>query len=182
MDERVARRYARALFGAAASAGVLQKVSEDLAELDRATVDNAELRAFLYSPLHARGNKSAALEKLFAGHHPLTLRLLALMVEKRREEHLGLVHLEYDRLFRESQGMIEAVVQSARPLPPEQRTALIAQIERQTSRRVTATEEVDPSLVGGVLVRIGESVMDGTVSGDLRRLRDRFIRELAREL
>ena len=182
MDERVARRYARALFQAAQHEGSIYQVSQDLARVDATIKSQEQLRHYLFSPLVARDTKAAALDRAFASLGSLTRRVLHLLIEKRREENLALVHSEFDRLREENAGLLRAIIQTARPLPADQRSALIAKIEKQTGKKLLVTDEIDPDLLGGVRVQIGDTMLDGAVRGELRRLRERFIHELARQV
>ncbi|MEN3000742.1 MAG: ATP synthase F1 subunit delta [Armatimonadota bacterium] len=180
-DIRVARRYASALFRAALNTNTLQRVSEDLNRLRSALQEIDALRAFLHSPLIPRDRKKQRVEELFARDlQPVTLRLLELVIEKRRETLLEAICEEFQRLREAHEGVVRATIYSAVPLTPDEQHALLQRLESSTGKRIIATFEVDPNLIGGVRVRLGDYQIDGSIRGALERLHDHVRLEIAR--
>lgn len=180
-DIRVARRYANALFRAALNAHALHRIGEDLQRLNTALQEVEALRAFLYSPLIPRDRKKQRVSELFGRDlQPATLRLLELVIEKRREPLLKAIFEEFQRLREAHEGIARATIYSAVPLSHEEQEALCQRLEQSTGKQIIATFEVDPSLIGGVRVRLGDYQIDGTIRGALERLHDHVRLEIAR--
>ncbi len=180
-DWRVARRYAGALFKAALNANTLQRVGEDLERLRTLLQASEALQAFLYSPQIPRDRKKQRLNELLSRDlQPLTMNLLALVIEKRREKQLNAIIEEFQRLREAHEGIARATITSAIPLSHSQQQALLQRLENSTGKRIIPTFEVDPSQIGGVRVQIGDYQIDGTIRGALERLHDHVRLEIAR--
>lgn len=170
----LAYRYARALLAVTLEDRSFEKVQKDLYGVADAYDGSVELRGFLGSPSFGRDEKKRALRKLFEGRvQDVTLRFLDVLVEKGR---LGLIRPmaeAFDLLNDEADDVAKATVRTFLPLSDAQREALLEKLGRLTRRgRVYLEEELDPSLLGGVVVKVGDTVLDGSVQGRLRRLRD----------
>ncbi|MCX7926512.1 MAG: ATP synthase F1 subunit delta [Fimbriimonadales bacterium] len=181
VDIRVARRYARALFEVALKQERLQQTGDDLNNLRALMTQSDELRAFFYSPLIPRDRKIARLrEALSAQMQPHTLRLLELLVEKRREKFFEAVCEEFQKLQEAHQGIARATIESAAPLTEAEQNALVQKLQQSTGKTIIPTFEVNPDLIGGVRVQIGDYQIDGTLRGALDRLRDQIMLEIER--
>ncbi|GIV04541.1 MAG: F0F1 ATP synthase subunit delta [Fimbriimonadales bacterium] len=181
VDIRVARRYARALFEVALKQQLLQQTADDLASLRTLMEQSSEWRAFFYSPLIPRDRKVARLREAFSTQvQPHTLRLLELLVEKRREKFLEAVCEEFQRLQEAYQGVVRATIESAAPLSETEQNALVQKLEQSTGKRIIPNYEVNPELIGGVRVQMGDYQIDGTLRGALDRLRDHIMLEIER--
>jgi F-type H+-transporting ATPase subunit delta len=181
-DIRVARRYANALFRAALNANTLQRVSEDLQRLLQMMQASDALRAFLHSPLIPRDRKKQRVEELFTREfQPLTMHLLALVIEKRREALLETICEEFERLHEAHLGIARATIYSAVPLTHDEQQTLLHKLERSSGKQIIPTFEVDPTLIGGVRVRIGDYQIDGSIRGALERLHEHVRLEIARQ-
>ncbi len=181
VDIRVARRYARALFEVALKQGQLQQTADELNSLRTLLEQSSELRAFFYSPLIPRDRKITRLrEALSARLQPHTMRLLELLVEKRREKFLEAVCDEFRRLQEAHMGVVRATIESATPLTETEQNALIQKLQQSTGKTIIPTFEVNPALIGGVRVQMGDYQIDGTLRGALDRLRDQIMLEIER--
>ena len=107
--------------------------------------------------------------------HELTQRFLDMVIDKRREAILALVPVEFRRLSYELLNIQPTEVTSAAPLGADERAALSTALARRTGKRIELREAVDPALIGGAIVRIGDTILDGSVRGSLRRLRERLL-------
>ena len=155
------RIYASALFSAAKDQSRLAQVHEELADFVAATRDVPELRALLENPEIDHRTKQAALGELLAGGEEVVSNFLLLLIEKGRATQL-------DEIVRE----FEAVgLTTAYELSDEDAKQILAQIEQQSGRQVEATRSVDPSLIGGFVLRAGSMLVDASVRGRLERLR-----------
>ncbi len=171
-EERVARRYARALFQAAVQQQAVEEVGNAFQELLRTLEEQPALQQLLRNPLMARERKQQLVQQaLGAQTHPLLASLLNLSVRKRRESLLEEVYREYSNLYDEHLGILRVQATTARPLDEMQERALIRSLEQRTGKTVVLDKRVDPSLIGGIVVRIGDTVIDGSLRGQLQRLR-----------
>lgn len=171
-ESRVARRYARALFNSALRAQVIEAVDEALQQVLSILQAQPPLQQILLNPLIPRERKGQIVQQTLGRQtHPLVASLLNVLVDKRRETLLADVVREFERLRDEHLGIVRAQATVAYPLDSEQEHALRHSLERRTGKTVVLDVETDPSLIGGVMVRIGDTVIDGSVRGQLRRLK-----------
>ncbi|MGQ9488162.1 MAG: ATP synthase F1 subunit delta [Armatimonadota bacterium] len=169
---RVARRYARALFNSALHAQVIEAVGEALQQLLITLQEQPPLGQILRNPLMPRERKGQIVQQtLGRDTHPLVASLLNVLVDKRREALLADVVREFERLRDEHLGIVRAQATMAYPLDSEQEQALRHCLERRTGKTVVLDVATDPSLIGGVVVRIGDTVIDGSIRGQLLRLK-----------
>ncbi len=175
MSNPVARRYAQALYQEAERQGRLDAVGADV-DLLRQSLENApELGRFFHSPIIAREKKKAVVEELFEERlSALTYRLVQLLVDKEREALLGHVLTAYRALVDRKQGIVEVQVRTARPLDEAGRRKLSGAVERMTGRQARLHVAHEPALIGGVVLRVGDTVYDGSVRNQLAALRERM--------
>jgi F-type H+-transporting ATPase subunit delta len=171
-----ARRYARALLEVA-----FQSAEGDPAALRRALTAAAalleaqpELRDALASPAVPLEAKRNLVQSVWQGATPLLRRLLEMLVERGRLGLLPSIASTYGQLWNAARGVLPAEATSAVPLSEEQQAAVQRALGRATGRDVELTTAVDAALLGGLMVRVGGQVYDGTVRGRLRALRERL--------
>jgi F-type H+-transporting ATPase subunit delta len=175
-EESVARRYAAALMNQALASGSLDTVATELNVVAKTLQDSPLLAAFLANPLVVRERKQAIVGQLFEKEvGKATMGFLSLLVDKRRIDSFDEVKTEFDRLIRAHKNIALASATSAVPLTPAQLKDLEKALEARTGKDIELTTSVDPSLMGGILVRIGDTVLDGTVKGKLERLREQLL-------
>jgi F-type H+-transporting ATPase subunit delta len=175
-EETVARRYAAALMNQALASGSLDTVSKELGGVATTLEGSPLLGAFLANPLVVRERKKAIMAQVFEKEvGKATMGFLSLLVDKRRIDSFAEVKTEFDRLVRAHKSIVSASATSAVPLTAAQVKALEKALEARTGKDIELTTSVDPSLMGGVLVRIGDTVLDGTVRGKLDRLREQLL-------
>jgi F-type H+-transporting ATPase subunit delta len=175
-ESGIVRRYVRALFDIAHQREIVQQVGGDLDALAAVLKSTPQLGRVLRAPTIAPARKRQLLRTVFGGRmHELTQRFLDMIVEKRREAILADVPGEFRRLSYEVLNIQPAEVTSAAPLADDEREALRAALGRRTGKRIELQEAVDPALIGGAIVRIGDTILDGSVRGSLRRLRERLL-------
>jgi F-type H+-transporting ATPase subunit delta len=170
-----ARRYAEAAFQVAERDGTIEQWRS---ELDAATAvigDEQAMRA-LSNPALPIDQRSMAVAGLLEGTASGPVQnLIQLLLRRGRIEEVGRVAAEFRRLDDRRQGITHATVTSAAPLTPDEVRALTARLEQSTGGRVALDTEVDESLLGGLVVRIGDRLIDGSVRGRLERLRYQLI-------
>jgi len=175
-EETVARRYAAALMNQALASGSLDTVNKELGGVAQTLEGSPMLAAFLANPQVVRDRKKAIITQLFEKEVGKgTMGFLNLLVDKRRIESFAQVKTEFDRLVRAHKNIVSAAAVSAVPLTAAQLKELETALEARTGKDIELTTSVDPSLMGGILVRIGDTVLDGTVKGKLERLREQLL-------
>ncbi|QDU84856.1 ATP synthase subunit delta [Planctomycetes bacterium Pla163] len=175
MIGQVAQRYADALYNLAAREGALDAVASDVSELAKA-IGGEKASHFLLNPRVDRDKREAALLGTLSGAHALTTKFARLCFSKGREAVL----LELGEAFRLRQmaedGVVEGVVESARPLDHGEIASLATNLSARLGKTVQLDNRIDASLIGGVRVTVGSSMLDLTVQGRLDDLRERLMR------
>lgn len=181
MDLKLARRYARALFVSALEQQAAERVAKDLDETANTVNGSEELRRVMYNPLVADERKTEIVQQLFRESvHPLTMRLLEVMIQKDRELLFEEVRDEYNRLLEDHLGMAKAVVYSALPLEQGDRQRIVESLEKAMGKKIEADFETEPSLIGGVRAVIGDYEVDGSIRRYLDEMRDSARLEIER--
>ena len=181
-DFRVARRYAQALFSAALQHEIVRAVEDDLKAIVGMLVAEGEFRDFILAPYTSREEKSKITEKLFSDRiTALTMQVLRVVLEKRRENELEAIYNEYVRLRRSHEGIVYATVTSATVLDREQQNAVVAKIETVLGKKVEPEYVTDASLIGGVKVAYENFVLDGTARGALNKMREKLRYDLLKQ-
>lgn len=174
-DIRVASRYAKSLLDLAQEKGVLEQVQQDMVLFTRTIRENRDFQLFLTNPIVNNGKKLAILKSIFTGKvSDLTLRFFLLLSEKNREAVLETVALEFEKQYNILKGIQKAQVTSAVPLTPELRTQLNQRIAQLTGKTIQLEEKVDPSLIGGFVLRVGDQQVDDSIRTNLRNLKNKF--------
>ncbi|NLN76710.1 MAG: ATP synthase F1 subunit delta [Armatimonadetes bacterium] len=176
IERRIVRRYAAALFSAASDANVVDDVESDLGLVGHTVESSPALREVIHSPVVDRSVKVKILQDIFAGKiQQVTSVFLKLLVDKNREEALALTKPEYVLLANQARGIVQAEVISAVPLSKEQQSRLVEKLNATTGKKIQLVEKVEPEISGGIIVRIGDTVIDGSIRGQLAALREQFL-------
>lgn len=172
----VAYRYARSLMELAASQGRLKDTLEDMDLVAGTTRENRDLVTLLKSPVVKGDRKSLILDRIFAGKiGTVTAKFIDILVRKGRESLLPEVAEAFTRLYRIEKGIVVVEVRSASPLSEEARRRVRELAEKKHPGKTMEIEEsVDPQLIGGVIIRIGDDQFDGSVARRLQDLRRNF--------
>ncbi len=175
-EESVARRYASAYLQVALKSGDLIAAQNNLRRAADTVANHGMLKSLLNQPQVTSERKRSVLSEVLKDEAtPATLGFLHLLTDKRRIDLLGEIATELERLVRERQNIARATAVTAEPLHPSQLAALKVSLEKRTGKTIEMSTEIDPALLGGVLVRIGDTVMDGSVRGKLDRLHEELI-------
>lgn len=176
MSQRtVARRYATALYQEADANDVVDAVDDDVELLRDALAENNELSRFFDSPIISPEKKTQVVESLLKEKvAPLTLQFLRMLIRKDRETMLAAMLDQYRDLRDEQLGIVDVQARVAQPLSTDDREALKEALEARTGKTVRLHVEEAPELIGGVVIRIGDRVFDGSVRNKLSTLRERF--------
>ncbi|MCX6343938.1 MAG: ATP synthase F1 subunit delta [Armatimonadetes bacterium] len=176
IGRRVVRRYASALFGAASKAGVVDLVESDLGLISYTVEASPRLMQAIASPLVPTKAKREVLQTIFSGKiQEITLNYLFLLVDKRREEAVLKTEEEFVILANEARGIVNAEVITAIEMTKEQQAALAAKLSKLTGKSVNLQVTVDSWIKGGVIVRIGDTVIDGSIRGQLAALKETLL-------
>jgi len=166
-----ARRYAKAMFELARERNLIAETEEQLKQAVGVIQDNGEFRTLLSSPNVPLEVKIRTLREAFGQSvSPIVLNTLCLMTERRRHGEMTALLEEYQRVAGEAMGRVEARVVSARPLTQEEIGKVAETFGALLGKTVRVTVEVDPSLLGGLTVRIGDTLYDGSLKSKLARM------------
>ncbi len=182
IDDRAARRYAQAAFDAAKAAHAIPSVESDLHAVSTVFDTDPRLRGFILSPDVSREMKHRAFDAAFRDANPLTKQLLKVMIDKRRESLMGVMAHEFERLRREYETTVRATIATAYPLSDDEKARLLAKIGGGLDRRIEPVYKIEPGLVGGVRVTYEGYVLDGSVRGTFRRLRESLRADFAQQI
>jgi F-type H+-transporting ATPase subunit delta len=167
--------YARALFEAAQDEGRLEKVAADLTALAGALEEVPELRAFLRNPQVDPAGKAGVLEEISAGADELVRNFVRVVAEKGRAGELSEMNAEFEALVARAQNRLTVELTTAYELSDDEAQSIVGTIEKASGRTIEATRSVDPSLIGGIVLKVGSFLADGSVRGRLERLRRELV-------
>ena len=170
----VARRYAEAAFEIALRDDTVDAWLDQLTQLGQATSNTSVVRTLENPNVPFEARHRALLDVLGDGTLPQVGNLLGLVLRRRRVDALVEIAREFRRLYNRRAGIVEATATSALPLAEDEVAALRSRLEQMTDGKVELDMKVDPQLLGGVQVRIGDLLIDGSVRGRLERLRGRL--------
>jgi F-type H+-transporting ATPase subunit delta len=175
-DTTIARNYAETLLVLATRAEDLRGWGKMLGDVASAMGENPTLRLFLESPRISAAQKSAVITKAFSDRMPrLMLRYLQTLVQHRRQMLIPEIAEEYYNLVDAAEGRIHARVTVARETDEAGRTAIAGRLSRVFGKEVVPHIAVDPAIMGGVVVHVGDTVLDGSVRKRLASLRRRML-------
>ncbi len=168
----LARRYARALLDIGKEEGQLRRVLSEAEEFARVLEKSSELRDAMESAHVGRQAKQASLEAVLspAGFLPTTASFLSLLVDKGRMDVLPAILSELRRMVEEFEGIERVEVTVPMPLSVPQKDLLRTVLERRTGKKVVLEESVDPAVLGGMVVRVGSTVYDGSVRTQIHQI------------
>ena len=174
--EEIAAVYSRSLFEVAQEHGVLDRVHEELGEFADALAENRELQMFFFSPYFSSQEKKDAIGKLVEDADESFVHFLELLAERHRMPAIFRIRRDFDDLWAEENKLLPVSVTSAVELDSELVEDIGKRIEEQTGQRVELTTKVDPDVLGGLVMQVGNMVMDATVRARLERLRKQVAR------
>jgi F-type H+-transporting ATPase subunit delta len=169
--EEAARVYAEALFDVARKAGKLDPIREELGQFADAVEGDRELQVFFFSPYFSSAEKSEGIRRAITGADPEFVNFLELLVEKGRMTEVFRVRRQFEELWKRENKRIDVTVTSAVELDPAAVTRIGEEIERQTGRKVELVSDVDEEILGGIVLQVGNMVLDASIRSRLEKLR-----------
>jgi F-type H+-transporting ATPase subunit delta len=174
--EEIAQVYARALFEAAQDADKLDEVREQVGAFADALNENQELSVFFFSPYFSTEEKKEGLGKVLDGAEDIVQNFLELLIEKHRVPAIHRIRREYDALWQEENKLLPVEVTSAIELDEDTVKQIGDQIGERTGRKVQLESKVDPDILGGIVVRVGDRILDASIANRLESLRKQVAR------
>jgi ATP synthase F1 delta subunit len=174
--EEIAAVYARSLFEAAQENGRLDEVREQLGQVADALEGDRDLQIFFFSPYLSSDEKKEGLRRAVTGADPLMENFLELLIENHRMPALLRIRREYERLWEKENQLLPVQITSAVALDEQVVRQIGDRIGEQTGRKVELSSQVDPDVLGGLVVRVGNTVLDASIRHRLEQLRKQVAR------
>jgi F-type H+-transporting ATPase subunit delta len=169
--EEIAEVYARALFEVAQERDVLDDVREQLGQFADAMHENRDLRVFFFSPYFSTEEKERGLDRTVTGADPAFENFLQALIERHRMPAIFRIRTQFDVLWDEENKLLAVQVTSAVPLEESVVSDLGARIGEQVDRKIELTSTVDPEILGGIVLRVGNLILDASIRNRLNQLR-----------
>jgi ATP synthase F1 delta subunit len=174
--EEIAAVYARSLFEVAQEQNKLDVVREQLGQFADALNDNRELQVFFFSPYFSTAEKQDGLDRAVSDAEPILVNFLKLLIENHRSPVIFRVRRVVDELWREENKLLPVQVTSAVELDKATVRQIGDRIAEQTGRKVELSASVEPDILGGLVVRVGNSILDASIRNRLEQLRKQVAR------
>ena len=169
--EELARVYAESLFGVAKEKGTLDTVRDQLGQFSDALKEDKDLQVFFFSPSFSSKEKMDGLKLAVEGADPEFHNFLELLIEKHRMPAIFRINSQYEEMWKKENKRIEVTVTSAIELDPAIAEQVGAEVERQTGKKVDLTSRVDENIIGGLVLQVGNMVLDTSIRQNLEKLR-----------
>jgi F-type H+-transporting ATPase subunit delta len=168
MSSAVGKRYARALFDVASERGKIDQVEADLGAIVQAVEQSEDLSKIILHPHIAAAAKQSLVDDLFKSHvGEETFNFLGVLIENGRELQLVDIYRSFVQLANDARGIADAVVTSAQPLSTEEQAELAEKFGQTLNKKLRLTAVVDPSILGGIIIKIGDRLYDGSMKTKL---------------
>jgi F-type H+-transporting ATPase subunit delta len=169
--EEIAQVYSRSLFQVAGEQGKLDEIREQLGEFTDVLAEERNMQRFFFSPQFSTEEKKEGLHKAIEGADETLVNFLELLLEKHRMPAIFRIRRQFDELWREENKLLPVEVTSAVELDEETVRKIGDEIGERTGRKVELTSRVDPDILGGIVLRVGNSILDASIRNRLERLR-----------
>ena len=176
LANQLATKYAQAIYELAAEGNLLDQVEMELKLVESTIETYSDLSTLIYHPRVLPKTKKETMSKIFAQDvSDSVLKFLMLLVDKRRETALPDIISEYVKLANEARNIVEAQVTTAMPLDIDQQTALINKLGLVTGKGIVLKTKIDKTIIGGVIVQIGDKLIDGSIARQLQMLKNTLL-------
>jgi F-type H+-transporting ATPase subunit delta len=174
--EELARVYSEALFGAARAQGKIDVIREQLGAFADALEQHRELNTFFFSPSFSSREKKDGVERVLVGADEIFVNFLKVLIDNHRMPVIFRIRKQYEELWREENKLLPVEITSAVELDEEVARKIAERVEQQTGRRVELTRRVDDAILGGLVVRVSNMILDASIKNQLERLRRQVAR------
>ena len=169
--EEIAQVYARSLFEVAKEQNELDTVREQLGAFTDVLNENREVAIFFFSPYFATNEKKAGLGRMLTGADPIFMNFLEALLERHRMPAIFRIRVAYEQMWEEENRLLPVQVTSAVELDEETVNSIGERIGQQTGRKIELSSEVDESIIGGIVLRVGNVILDASIRNRLEQLR-----------
>jgi ATP synthase F1 delta subunit len=169
--EEIAQVYARALFEVASEHDLIDDVREQLTEFAQAVSDNRELAVFFFSPYFSSDEKKDGLKRAVTGAEPVFMNFLEALIERHRMPAIFRIRARYQDLWEDARDLLPVEITSAVELDKSTVSSIGKRIGEQTKRTVELSSTVDPDILGGIVLRVGNLILDASIRNRLEQLR-----------
>lgn len=171
-----AARYAKALLDLTLENGSVEAVEKDLIRFVQVVKESNDFRIFLNSPVVRDDKKIAIYQKVFEGFNPLTMQFFTLVTKNGREQLLPEIAAQFERQLMKNRGIVSGSIVSATPLTEKTKQEILDRIAPAFEGSLQLSESVDPSLLGGFVIRIEDKQIDASVANKLKELRQELVK------
>jgi ATP synthase F1 delta subunit len=174
--EEIAQVYARALFEVAKERDILDEIHDDLGAFTKALEENRELAVFFFSPYFSSEEKKNGLERAVTGADPIFMNFLETLLERHRMPVIFRMRARFEQLWDEEKKLLPVEITSSVQLDKAIVQSIGERIGEQTGQKVELSSKVDPEILGGLVVRVGNFVLDASIRNRLNQLRKQVAR------
>lgn len=171
-DNKVALRYAKSLFDVAEADNGIEQIQQNMLDFEETCSSNEELVQALKSPIVSVQQKQGLLSKVFASYQKEVISFFELVASKNRAGYLPQIAAQFKALYNQSKQIIEVDVQSAQALTETEKKDVISFLEKETgAKEIKLTEQINPELLGGLVIKYGDSLIDSSVLSQIKNLK-----------
>jgi F-type H+-transporting ATPase subunit delta len=174
--EEIAQVYARALFEVAKERDILDQIHDEVGQFSDALSENRQLAVFFFSPYFSTEEKKEGLKKAVTGADPAFMNFLEALIERHRMPAIFRIRDRYQDMWEDERNLLPVEVTSAVPLDKSTVGSIGTRIGEQTKRTVELSSKVDPDILGGIVLRVGNVVLDASIRNRLEQLRKQVAR------
>ncbi|HUY59373.1 MAG TPA: ATP synthase F1 subunit delta [Solirubrobacteraceae bacterium] len=169
--EEIAQVYARSLFEVASERDVLDTIKEQLGQFADALHEHRELAVFFFSPYFTSDEKKSGLARLLEGADPAFMNFLEALIERHRMPAIFRIRIDFEVLYGKTNKLLPVQLTSAVELDAETVESLGRRIGEQTGNEIELSSNVDPEILGGIVLRVGNLILDASIRTRLEKLR-----------
>ncbi len=169
--EEIAQVYARSLFEVASERDLLDTIKEQLGQFADALHENRQLAVFFFSPYFSVEEKKSGLKRLVEGGDPAFMNFLEALIERHRMPAIYRIRTDFEVLYDKTNKLLPVLVTSAVELDAETIESLVVRIGEQTGNEIELSTTIDPEILGGIVLRVGNFILDASIRTRLEQLR-----------
>ena len=174
--EEIATVYARALFEVAEDRDLIDQIHDELTQFADALSENRQLAVFFFSPYFSTEEKKDGLKKAVTGADPAFMNFLEALIERHRMPAIFRIRAQYQDMWEDARDLLPVELTSAIELDSATVASIGERVGEQTKRTVELTSTVDPDILGGIVLRVGNVILDASIRNRLEQLRKQVAR------